>query len=603
MNETNYINRVEKDPTEQKKLLLLLRAYAVATAQNSFKLPKLVYIDEIAGNLDWTRSKAQRYADDFVKKFFRVPTFNLNQSMSLYLGMFNAQIDTNDLINLTRIKNKVEENGFIEKKIDDITIKPVSFQTGHGKFKKLTQYTEEYGSKNFNKTKKPTYIQFLLKIKKGTKIQGASFNIYHTGRIRFSGGYLDGSKNEATALVKYISQTYFPINLREHPIVFNNNTVEIKLSSNIRILGLFTVIDVARESAKFKGYTLSATYEPDKYRFNKRNKKESPFLYITFKKDNDKFGLVMSRSGTVILEGVKDVRETVDLVREFFTALKESNLLETPKGNRNLTITHKPSKLARRVNNTPAPEITRRGTTCPIPRRPNPYSFQGSCPQGVSFYVRPNPQGQPCCYKKPKSIQYIRNRLENRYNRANVKVPAAVRKTFGIGGNTNQKADNVGKTSLNNLEITFNRKIGKNKKNPVGLKIDSRQCLRYSKVALVDIAHRQGIMLPKKVTKPIICALLAKAAPLVQRRALPANLQRNIKSQKVVLRKVAKKPKTPSQKQKRRTLPANLQRNIKSQKVVLRKAVKKTKTPSPSPSPNNSDFNSLLDFAKRLKTS
>jgi hypothetical protein len=79
----------------------------------------------------------------------------------------------------------------------------------------------------------------------------------------------------------------------------------------------------------------------------------------------------------------------------------------------------------------------------------------------------------------------------------------------------------VGRSSLDNLFITFDKKVGKNKRNPVGLKIGSRQCSRYSKVALVDIAHRKGIELPKKVTKPILCEILAKFAqsPRPRRRS------------------------------------------------------------------------------------
>jgi hypothetical protein len=42
----------------------------------------------------------------------------------------------------------------------------------------------------------------------------------------------------------------------------------------------------------------------------------------------------------------------------------------------------------------------------------------------------------------------------------------------------------------------------------VGDKIDSRQCLRYTKVALVDIARRLRLKLPLKVTKPILCDLI-----------------------------------------------------------------------------------------------
>jgi hypothetical protein len=44
----------------------------------------------------------------------------------------------------------------------------------------------------------------------------------------------------------------------------------------------------------------------------------------------------------------------------------------------------------------------------------------------------------------------------------------------------------------------------------LGFKIGSRQCMRFTKVSLVDMALRLGIALPSKLTKPILCDLIAK---------------------------------------------------------------------------------------------
>jgi hypothetical protein len=49
--------------------------------------------------------------------------------------------------------------------------------------------------------------------------------------------------------------------------------------------------------------------------------------------------------------------------------------------------------------------------------------------------------------------------------------------------------------------------------------INSRQCTRYSKVALVAIAHRLKLELPKKVTKESLCALIKNGAPRAQNNA------------------------------------------------------------------------------------
>lgn len=571
MSELNFIRKYENDAESQKVMLLLLRSYAVAV-QRKINLPTLTYVDQIAGSLDVSRSRAKAIADEYIKKFFKVPKFNLNQTMSLYLGMFNATIDVGELINLDDIKRTVQRQGFTQKTVNGINIKPVKFQMGYGRFQRMFEYTSEYGNKTINNKPTATYVQFLLKIQKGEKIQGASFNIYHTGRIRFSGGYLDGNEQEIKSIVKFISENFFPINLNL-PISVNNNTMEIKLGTDVRVLGIYTTLDATSRGAKFGEYTLSATFEPERDKFITKQRKNSPFLYVTFKKNKEeKFGLVISRNGTVVIEGAKNIEQTLQTTRAFFNALKDSGLLEDPPARKkNVSVVHKPSKLARRVNMKPAPEITRRGTTCPKARRPNPYSFQGAC-GSLSFYVRPNPQGQPCCYKKPKSINYIKNKLEMRYNRANVKVPNTVRKTFGFGENTNQKANNIGRTSLNNLAISFNKSVGKNKKNPVGLKIGSRQCSRYSKVALVDIAKRKGLTLPKKITKPILCELLATIA---NKTPSPNSKKKN----------KGKSPVTRTTPTPNRSGPS-----------------KPRGTPSPVNSNSNNNFNNLLSFADRLRT-
>ena len=63
----------------------------------------------------------------------------------------------------------------------------------------------------------------------------------------------------------------------------------------------------------------------------------------------------------------------------------------------------------------PAPEITRRGTSCPLERQPYPYSMQGKCLKD-RCYVKPNPQGQPCCYKIPRTIKYSESKVKAVYS-------------------------------------------------------------------------------------------------------------------------------------------------------------------------------------------
>ena len=582
MSELRFVARFENNKDEQIVLLTLLRAYAVAL-QKKIQLPSTTFIDEIAGMLDVSRSRARDIGDEFVKKEFKVAKFDLKKTEDLYLGMYNATINTGNVINIENIKRRVENFGFIEDTIDGIKINPVKMTMRYGRFKKSYEYTSEYGSKNIAQNKENTTLQIILKLKKGNVTKGASFNFYKSGRIRFSGGYFDGDVSEPRALVKYISKFYFNIDGRI-PIDINNNTIDIKLGCSVLIFELYSILNSSEGTASFENYLLKGTFEPERNKFITKQRKHSPFLYVTLKKKNskDKFGLVISKSGSVVVEGAKNVRETIQLVDRFLNALKESGLLVNPRA-RNLKPKPKPTKLARRYNMKPAPEITRRGTSCPMARRPNPYGFQGQCPK-PRHYVRPNPQGQPCCYKIPKSTAYLQNKVKERFNRANVKVPAGARKLFGFGNNTNNKANNVSRSNIN-VEIVYNKSIGKNKKNPVGLKINSRQCLRYSKVSLVDIARRKGIQLPKKITKPIICDLLSK---LVKSPSPP--------------KRKSKTPSPPKKNKGKAPMPAPVRRRSSTpspNRPGPSRPRRWGNTPSPNSS-NNENFSNIMNFARRL---
>jgi hypothetical protein len=129
--------------------------------------------------------------------------------------------------------------------------------------------------------------------------------------------------------------------------------------------------------------------------------------------------------------------------------------------------------------------------------------MQGKCPK-EGYYVRPNPQGQPCCYKIPKNPNYSGNKVAAAYKRANVKVPNTVQKFFNFGSNTGNKRNNTSHANLTNLVVKMNSKVG--------LKIGSRQCSRYSKVALVDIAHRLGLPVLPSMDKVRLCELIQTVA-------------------------------------------------------------------------------------------
>ena len=487
----------------------LLKAYAIATS-GGIQLPSRTYLNQIAAITDMSLTEVRELADEYKREEFKPENFNLNQTDDLYLGMYNATLDYGRTVNPAKVRDYVVEKGFKEEEVDGLTFKALKMSTRFGKFKKTFEYNKEYGGRkvaNVNNSKLSS-VELIVKIKKGQKIQGASFNVFNTGRVRFSGGYIDGSTNEPLALVKYVEKIV-NLTLSDKPIKINNVTSEIKLGANVDVAQLHSLLDVDTGLARFGGYTIKSTYEPARNVFLTKNKKDSPFLYIRF---GDKFTVLLTGKGSMVVEGPESPAVRLPVIKRFINFLKIAGIL-TP-ARRNVTPYPKPSKVARRANNMPAPNVTRRGTTCPKESRPVPYSFEGKCPQGQGYYVRPNPQGQPCCYKIPKRAEYMRNKVAERYRRANVKVPENVRRIFGIGFGTNEKSVNVGRKAPTNLRFEMNKNLG--------FKIGSRQCIRFTKVSLVDLAIRLGVTLPKKVTKPILCVLIAKH---VENKQLTAPVQ------------------------------------------------------------------------------
>lgn len=480
---------------DEEEVVPLLRAYSVATS-GGIQLPSILYLDEIAAILNTTRASARNIATRYKRNVFRPANVNVRQSESVYYGLYNATLDLGRVINIGKLRDSVMEKGFKPLRVGDYVFKALKMTTRYGKFKKAFEYTKEYGAKviNSNVTNSQiSSIEFIVKIKKGDKIQGASFNIFNTGRVRFSGGYIDGSPDEPKSLVRYIN-SIVDLDMNTKPLKINNTTAEVKVAANIKIKDLHTLLDVGKDLAKFKNYTITSTYEPARNALLKKKRKNSPFLYLKF---SDKFTFLISPTGSILIEGAESPRVSVDIARDFIEFIKIAGLLEPVRG-RSLAESPTRSKIARRANNQPAPNVTRRGTTCPKDRRPVPYSFQGRCPMGEGWYVRPNPQGQPCCYQIPKRPGYLREKVIERYRRANVKIPENVRRIFGIAaGNTNNKNNNVGQKAPTNLRYSNN-------------KLGSRQCMRYTKVSLVDIASRLGLGLPSKITKARLCEMIQK---------------------------------------------------------------------------------------------
>lgn len=470
----------------------------IISTNDSLEIPRGVFRRYLQDMVERNpASMIERYKEKVADERAKFKKLDLEYS-PLSVSMFNAVVDLGHTINIKDLIAKVVS----EKLADGDGLKVVEFSAKYGKLITGIRYTNEYGVVG-DLDKPYVSADFLLKVKIGTKTTGATFSFYKTGKIKFSGGYIgnvDNFEEQPRKILNFFSEHYLQIP-RTIPIVFNNFVSEFKIGYGVHTK---LVHDAFSETAlsKFNGLTVIAKYDT----------KRSKFLYITFSKgDEEKFAIVMADSGVVQIQGTTNLKYAFDTIKKFAVALKNNGMLVI-KGASNTNLREpKPTKLARRFDNMPAPSITRRGTTCPIGRRPEPYGYTGKCTMS-KCYIKPNPQGQPCCYSIPKSIAYSRKKVEDAYVKAGVKVPQNVRQLFGFGQGTNNRGTNVARNVPLNVRTYLNNKDG--------FKIDSRQCLRYSKVALVDIATRLKIMLPKKLTKPILCGLIKdkSGVPNVQNR-------------------------------------------------------------------------------------
>jgi hypothetical protein len=476
---------------EEKKSALL---HILSTNRALFQIPGEKFKRYLR---DMTGKDPTKYIEKYQRDYFGprkefLKTVKLQVS-PLSIGLYNATIDTESDIDVKKILDRVKQHGLASES----GIKVTEFTMRYGKFQTALSYTSEYGLVG-DESKPFVSADFQVKITKGNQTKGASFSYYSSGKIRFSGGHLDSLDDQPRELVEFFSKHYYPISSRL-PIVLNNVTSEFKVGFPLKTSLVYDLFSDPAVPLSFKGHKVIAKYN------------EKKFLYMSF---DDLFSVVLAGTGVIQIQGTTKVDEAYKLAKDFFVALKDNDFLEVSQNkNQNTRLKKpKPTKISKRADNLPAPNITRRGTTCPVGRRPDPYSYEGKCPRG-GCYIKPNPQGQPCCYALPKSVEYSRNKVANAFKKAGVKVPNSVRKEFGIGHATNNRPVNVA-----NKRVSLKVKTFVN--NKAGFKVNTRQCLRYTKVALVDMATRLKIVLPTKITKPILCDLIKKATSANENRLM-----------------------------------------------------------------------------------
>ena len=410
------------------------------------------------------------------------------------LVMFNVAVDNDKTLNLLELAKKIEQP--FDKHVfpnNGISIQVVKVTGYVGRFQPAFTITNAYASKNHTANLSRVFaLDFYIKVQLGPEIVNATFTLFKNGKIKISGGYLSQNKEnvdndyyfeaQPEMIREYIVNTYTDGQafLRKS-FVFNNVVGEFRVNKKFNL-------------ATIKGLGKNVQYEPE--------------LSHLLKIKSGGFNFTFSQNGVVQVRGLKE-QDSLD--KAYAVGLKLINDMTdfhaTHKGGRlyaNRVLPEFRRKTQHVMNpNEPAPNVTRRGTSCPVGRRPSPYSMQGTCPK-AGCYVKPNPQGQPCCYKVPKNTKYSEGKVRDAYEKANVRVPSKVREVFNFGNNTDAKRNNTTHAAANNIVVRRNETSG--------LKIGTRQCSRYTKVALVDIARRLGLAVKPAMTKPQLCELIASRA-------------------------------------------------------------------------------------------
>ena len=428
------------------------------------------------------------------------------------LIMFNAMVNdgfqrTNKKLELGILaENIVKTKLPFEKHVfenNGISIQVRKITGRYGRLQPAFTITDTYSHTGRNILNTRVFVlEFLISLTLGSEVVHSTMSIFANGKIKISGGYLNQHNDNMNNEEFFEAQ---PELIREF-IIDNYTNKEKFLRNDFKFNN---VVSEVRFNRGFNLSTISQFANASKDYSTSFNPEISPNMFIKY----GDFNYVVSPKGIVKIQNIKeydDIEKSYEFILDFVNSMTDFEKAQKPNAKGRIrralltiNMANRRKKQPKFDPNKPAPNVTRRGTSCPKSRCPNPYSMQGKCPK-EGYYVKPNPQGQPCCYRIPKNTNYSEKKVIAAFMRANVKVPNMVRKVFNFGTNTNQKRNNTSHSKIKNLVVKMNSKVG--------LKIGSRQCMRYSKVALIDIAHRLGSPVSPSINKPTICALIQDLA-------------------------------------------------------------------------------------------
>ena len=444
-----------------------------------------------------------------------IPTPKLSLGMFVYSGQFSPS--SQSLKNMsTIIKDKVLENLSKTAKIGSLTYKLIEVVGRDVRFKKLFSVTSEYGL-SFNKRQNlpaNTVFDYRFRVSDGTNSSTGLITYFlKTGKVLVKGGYLNctsgndylGLSSQPTSLFSSLWKMYG----------FSTSTLpKIKRVNTVATARMGRKFDEKEFTKNIYGKNKFGNLEIVKIKVDKEGKpkKKDAVTMTRFKFENTNHHVFISRLGVVQIMFKGEV--TRQNLKMFFSKIKTFPTKFSKYFKGRAKYNSPKTRIARRRNNQVAPNLTRRGTTCPIAKRPTPYSFAGKCPPGM--YCRPNPQQQPCCYTKPKNPRIYRSKVKLAYNTAQARMPNNVANLFGINRNNRNKNVNISK-NLPNIKIYATKTTVYKNGNTFevnNIRIGSRQCLRYTKEKLLDFLERMGHSTARiqNKSKQELCKLIKELA-------------------------------------------------------------------------------------------
>ena len=381
------------------------------------------------------------------------------------------------------------EPGKYSVKIGNLTYTITEFSLKGGKFRKLLTLTKEYDQLKNSRVKdlaSTKHMSMKMKVSDGKVTMGGTVT-HHvaSGKFTLSGGYIDcNQKNDFSGLnsqPRNLLKAFFElVGHSDYGKDSGMNVTNVTLNSRIpyELKGLRSINGYRAETANPElNTTHRVTYKLP----------SGPGVRVSYTKRTKLVNLAIQDGLKTKSDVQTAVRETKTLVSKMEAAgmIKRVTGLVAPAP--------RGGKVARRMNgNVAAPDVTRRGTTCPPSKRPVPETFEGKCPSGQ--YARPNPQGNPCCYKLPKNTKHMAQKIKGYYDTAGVKVPSSVKAlfpdvNFGNANRNKNRGRNKVNVQIQGMKAKIRNAEGKMQEVNT-IRIGSRQCERYTKQQLVDIVSR-----------------------------------------------------------------------------------------------------------------